>query len=397
MAKDEWIDKDLSSELPILRDGGEGQRVEFKREYPKNVQDLAKEIAAFASSNSGRIIIGIADDGELVGFKKLKTLKERDDTCRRIEGLCTNNVKPAITPTIKFAKEDGKVVLVIEVPKGQQPIYYSGNKPYIRHLSQSRPAEPHEVIERIIEWSKSSPLAPSGDGSPEDAARSQFLSTLAGTLFEVIIFGDELDGRNVNPWLEELRFQLGSAGRTLRELAAEDVALEMNLDERLRELADSLDKTESHRLVMGGDSWSELEQYIADAVQNARELKGEHIDTVSLSEDSISQLQDLVRTNARQLDDLDQRAEQMASSANMEEVQNQASEIGYTLLRVSYYWHDDKPKGFAEKVRVIGKELHLLETERLYMDGGQSMQKILDKLHEINTRLQLLVTNLELY
>ena len=152
MSQGEWIDKELSSELPILRDGGESQRVEFKENYPSNGNELSKEIAAFSSSNPGKIIIGVADDGTLVGLEELNSSTGRDKLCRRIEGLCTNNVKPAITPVVKFAQEDGKTVLVIEVPHGHQPIYYSGDKPYIRHLSQSRPAEPHEVSERFIEW-----------------------------------------------------------------------------------------------------------------------------------------------------------------------------------------------------------------------------------------------------
>ena len=144
----------------MLRDGGEGQRIEFKSEYPSNGSDLGKEIAAFASSNAGRIIIGVKDDGDLVGLDELTTPAGRDQLAQRIEGVCANAVKPAITPVIKYAQEDGKNVLVIEVPRGTQPIYYSGNKPYVRHLTSSRPAEPHEVIEKVIEWSNSSPLAP---------------------------------------------------------------------------------------------------------------------------------------------------------------------------------------------------------------------------------------------
>ena len=117
MSQGEWIDNELSNELPVLRDSGEGQHVEFMEQYPKNGHELSKEIAAFASSNPGKIIIGVADDGTLTGLEELKTPPERDKLCRRIEGLCTNNVRPAITPVIRFAHEDGKNVLVIEVPR----------------------------------------------------------------------------------------------------------------------------------------------------------------------------------------------------------------------------------------------------------------------------------------
>lgn len=95
--------------------------------------------------------------------------KERDKICQRIEGICNNNVKPAITPIVKFAKEKDSIVLVIEVPRGKQPIYYAGNKPYVRHLSTSRPAEPHEVIERVVEWSQTAKLT-----SPTNPENRQF-------------------------------------------------------------------------------------------------------------------------------------------------------------------------------------------------------------------------------
>ena len=87
MVEGEWIDKGLSAELPVLRDGGEGQRIEFKESYPENASELSKEIAAFASSNAGKIIIGVADGGELVGLQALETPAGRDQLARRIEGV----------------------------------------------------------------------------------------------------------------------------------------------------------------------------------------------------------------------------------------------------------------------------------------------------------------------
>ena len=67
MAGPKWIDEALSRELPLLRDRGEGQHLEFMERYPENGYELSKEIAAFASSNSGTILIGVADDGSLAG------------------------------------------------------------------------------------------------------------------------------------------------------------------------------------------------------------------------------------------------------------------------------------------------------------------------------------------
>ena len=68
----------LSRELSLMRDRGEGQHLEFMGSYPKNGHELSKEIAAFASSNPGTILIGVADDGSLVGLANVDTSKGRD-------------------------------------------------------------------------------------------------------------------------------------------------------------------------------------------------------------------------------------------------------------------------------------------------------------------------------
>ena len=68
---------------------------------------------------------------------------------------------------------------------------------------------------------------------------------------------------------------------------------------------------------------------------------------------------------------------------------------GYALLRVSHYRHEDRTERFIEDLRAIGRELHLLETVRLYMDGGQSMQRVLEQLHELTKRFQDLIQQSE--
>lgn len=67
--------------------------------------------------------MGVSDTGDLVGLEETKTPESRDSLLRRLEGICRGTIKPAITPTAKFAQESGKVVLVIMIPKGSQPVF----------------------------------------------------------------------------------------------------------------------------------------------------------------------------------------------------------------------------------------------------------------------------------
>ena len=84
MAGPEWIDEALSRDLPVLRNPGEGQHLEFMARYPGNGHELSREIAAFASSNPGAILIGVADDGSLAGLDDIDTPGGRDRLLARI-------------------------------------------------------------------------------------------------------------------------------------------------------------------------------------------------------------------------------------------------------------------------------------------------------------------------
>lgn len=386
-----WIDETLSETLPVLRDRGEGQHLEFMVEYPKNGYELSREIAAFASSNAGTILIGVSDDGELIGLPDLDTNNGRDTILRRVEGVCSGNIRPAITPVVKFAQEVDAVVLVIEVPRGSQPIYYSKNTPYIRHLSSSRPAEPHEVIDRISEWFKTSPVKAT-EGDP----KSQFLSSIAESMVTTLMLADQVEERNVKPWLDYLQYQAKGIAGQLRELAAEGIAAETNLDTPLRDIADWLDRAGSHVHTMGGESWKTYTRYWAAAREHAQKVMAAHIYSVPLSDSSQEETSDLIRKALRQLADLDNRAKDMADNARMEELQSETSRIGSLLLRLSYYRIDDIAPGLGAALRPLASDLDLLETERLYMDGGQSVSRILEKLHDLAEGLQALISEKEI-
>jgi hypothetical protein len=398
MSFPDWIDKELSDRLSILRDKGEGQHLEFMRSYPSNGFELSREIAAFASSNAGTILIGVSDDGELVGLPNAHTPAGRDALCQRIEGVCSGHVRPAITPVIKFAEEGGRVVLVIEVPRGKQPIYYSKHTPYVRHLSRSRPAEPHEVIERIEEWSKGRPVAaivaPAQTvADPVRSAKIEFLSNLAIILIDVLVYGEELEKRHVNPWLDFLRAQLQSAGQQLRQLAAEEIASELSVEERTLKIAELLDHSVAHKLALGGESWRTLTEFVTQAVTKTRELKSEKIDSLPLSSESLNEIRGLLRKFGRQLTELSRRADSMAEDGRIEEVQNEASRIGYNLLRLTYYQLDGISDGLSQSLRPLARALHLLETERLYIDGGASMRRILENLHSFTREIETLLSD----
>lgn len=386
----DWADEGLSRDLPVLRARGESQELEYKSEFPSNARDLGKEIAAFASSNTGTILVGVDDAGGLVGLPECNAPEGRDQMIRRLEGIAKGTVKPSITPTAKFACEDNKVVLVIIVPKGSQPIYYSNNTPYVRHITQACPAEPHEVIERVALHLQAM-LA--STGSMPDDEKSRLYSDLARVLSDILVITDEAESRQVNPWLDMWRSDLGYAASELWDMAVSKIAGSEGLGGELKELAKALDEVANMRLYLG--SGSDLKQGVDHVTELTQELMDKYLKNVPLAPEGLDQVQELIRTSALKLDNLYVRSGEMVDSGRIEELQSQASELGHPLARVCRYNIDPLGKDIRSELKEVARTLHLTETMRIYMDGGASMQAVVDRVGESADRLRQLSEKLE--
>lgn len=382
----EWADEQLSRDLSALRARGESQDLEYMESFPQNVYELAKEIAAFGTSNPGTILIGVSDMGDLVGLEDVLAIEGRDTLLRRIEGICRGTIKPAITPTVKFANEDDKTVLVIIIPKGSQPVYYSNHIPYIRHITESRPAEPHEIVELVRLWLPAVGL----EGEDQDPL-AHLISEIAPVIVDVLIYADETDERNVNPWLEMWRTQFQQGAAELRELAIRDTAIEQGMSDELNELAQALDEVATFRMYLG--CWEKLSALIRRVYELASLIKHRRIDPVPLSEASLGGIKQTIVSSVRSLSSLVDRAEQMVEQGRIEEFQAKASEVGHILLRVSQYNISSLQDGIDKKLQAIGRDLHLVETMRICLDGGHSLNAIIEKVKNCLSELNQILSS----
>ena len=278
------------------------------------------------------------------------------------------------------------VVLVVNVPNGRQPVYYCSNTPYVRHLTESRPAEPHEVLELISDYLHNLGI---GEDESINDARSLFYSELTGVVGEVLIYADQADDRNVNPWLEQWRSEFGYAAAELRELSAQDIAIDEDIDNELKELAVSLDEVASLRLTLG--CGPNLQRLTEQAKTRLVAIKQEKIDSIELDDDSLTLVRNTIITTDRKLQDLVSRAHSLVESGKIQELQAEASELGHDLLRLAQYNIDGLGDNIREELKTIGRSLHLTETMRLYMDGGKSTQAIVNKISESSDHLDQVI------
>jgi hypothetical protein len=161
--------EDLQMALPGVIAGGENERTEFKstlrwdiRESRTNrslEQVIAKTIAGFMNHEGGRLLIGVADDGEVLGIDPdLKALRNptADEFERALIGIVRTYLGSAVCPLVRsrFLTVDGKTICWVLVERSDTPVFLllSDTSKYFVRLGNStrelNAAEAHDHILR---------------------------------------------------------------------------------------------------------------------------------------------------------------------------------------------------------------------------------------------------------
>lgn len=128
----------------------ESETVELKEVV---VDDIKKEIIAFANCSGGKLYIGVQDDGIVVG------LDDPDATALQISNMVRDAIKPDITMFLHYEtlEEDGKKIVVVDIQRGTDRPYYitkKGMRPegvYVRQGYSAVPATDAAIRQMIKE------------------------------------------------------------------------------------------------------------------------------------------------------------------------------------------------------------------------------------------------------
>jgi len=108
--------------MSILKkiEAGDSKTLELKETLPKG-DAIAKTVTAFSNTSGGMIIIGVNDKREIVGIDPETDIFELQD---RITSMIYDACYPGVTPEISSYTIDDKVLIVIEVYRGNLLPYY---------------------------------------------------------------------------------------------------------------------------------------------------------------------------------------------------------------------------------------------------------------------------------
>lgn len=128
-----------------------GETTEYDKKLKlevKKPKSWCKSISAFANTLGGFLIFGISDDNQIVG------LETPDKDAELISEIIKTRLNPIPEFKISFHAEDGNVLLIVQVFKGEEtPYYYSGDgllEAYVRIGNESVKASPIELKRLVL-------------------------------------------------------------------------------------------------------------------------------------------------------------------------------------------------------------------------------------------------------
>lgn len=134
-------------ELVALIGRGEDSYTQLKQTVT-NPESVAGDLVAFSNSKGGRIVIGVNDQGTVVGLSA--------DDIRRINQLisntATNLVRPSINPTTENIPVGGLLVMVVTVQEGISKPYADNNGVFwVKSGADKRRVTSREEVQRMLQ------------------------------------------------------------------------------------------------------------------------------------------------------------------------------------------------------------------------------------------------------
>lgn len=130
-------------ELKELVAKSESEELEFRSSLP-NIKRLATLISAFANTKGGKLVVGVRDDGKIVGLKDVKLARSR-----------INRALKAVSPSPEVVTEtigiDDKSVLVATIPMGNKSPYLAYGEAFSRLGAQIMPITSQVLYSGITE------------------------------------------------------------------------------------------------------------------------------------------------------------------------------------------------------------------------------------------------------
>jgi ATP-dependent DNA helicase RecG len=173
---------------------GESLYQELK-ESDAHTDDIAAALVAFANTEGGRILFGVADSGDIVGVPNPNRLTQR------IDQIAYNNCEPPITVMQEIVPTTNGTVVVVQVPKGDLRPYRTARGDFFVRTSSGRRRASRQELLRLFQEAESLHY----DEKPVLQSSLTDLDTLGFQRFFEHAYGYSLTDEQLTPTMQNMR------------------------------------------------------------------------------------------------------------------------------------------------------------------------------------------------
>ena len=126
---------------------GEGQKIEFKTSFQKEVIET---VVAFANAKGGKVFIGVTDSGEITGVELNK------ESLQNWLNQIKQSTSPSVIPDISAEQIEGKQIVIIEVKEYPIKPISCKNRYLLRRANANHIMSMEEIANEYLKTKNSS-------------------------------------------------------------------------------------------------------------------------------------------------------------------------------------------------------------------------------------------------
>ncbi len=173
-AADDFVQAAREEGATIVQSFHEGMTVRGGKLY-----SIISDVCAFANTNGGTLYVGVSADPK----KKPAGISNPEQAIAQLEKAISTRISPPLNCTLDVQECQGKKVIRIIVPRGQDaPYAVDENRIYVRAESETGLAVRDEIVSLVLRGRQpqSAPLPAESPASPEAAAPQENLAPRTG-------------------------------------------------------------------------------------------------------------------------------------------------------------------------------------------------------------------------